>query len=226
MTTPEPTPIRRGRGRPRSVDAVNPRDILEATVRAVAEGGYAALSVRGVARSLGVSLATVQHHFGTRAQLYQAAVEYTLAEVERERAQISDRSLRQRIRNALAASSSRPGVLAAFVGDRAPGNDERLAHFAARYRDLFDAPEATVADLQGDRTARQIDADAFMVLLTIGITSVAGAPEAVRALYGIDVTRPEDCDRLADGLADIISNGLFDPAPSPAAPRPESGGHD
>ena len=115
-------------------------DILEAALDAFTQGGYGGLSMRAVARSLGVSLATVQHHFGTKAELYRAAVDYTLADADRQRALSPRRDLNQRIRNLLDVSSARPGLLAAFLGDRSPGHEERLAYFAQQFTGLFPEP--------------------------------------------------------------------------------------
>ena len=207
---------KRGRGRPRTTDAVNPTDILEAAIDAVSHGGYDALSMRGVARSLGVSLATVQHHVGTKAGLYRAVVDYALAEADYQRSLAPTRDLRQRIRNALDASSARPGLLAAFLGDRSAGHEDRLAHVARRFRELFDDPAEIVADLQAGHRGRPVDAEAVLILLTIGITSLAGAPEAVRSIYGVDLADADDRRRLADGLADVLGNGLYEPAGSEA----------
>ena len=166
--------------------------------------------MRAVARSVGVSLAAVQHHFGTKAELYRAAVDYTLADADRQRALASERDLNQRIRNSLDVSSARPGLLAAFLADNSPGHEDRLAHFAQRFNELFDDPAKELADIQAGGLGRPVDPRALMSLLTIGITSIAGAPEAMRTIYGIDLTSPAERNRLADALADIIGNGLFE----------------
>ena len=205
---PEPSQ-RRGRGRPRAEVAVDRTEILEASLDAFAHGGYEGLSMRGVARSMGVSLATVQHHFGTKAELYRAAVDYTLADADRQRAMESRRDLNQRIRNLLDVSSARPGLLAAFLGDRSDGHQGRLAYFAERFKTLFAEPAETLAELQDQGPGRDVDPEALMVLLTIGISSIAGAPEATRAIYGIDLTSPTSRNDLADALTDIIGKGIF-----------------
>ena len=166
--------------------------------------------MRAVARSLGVSLAAVQYHFGTKAELYLAAIDYTLAGADRQRSLAAGRDLNQRIRNSLDVSSARPGVLAAFLGDNSPGHEDRLAHFAERFNELFDEPAKELADLQAGRQGRPVDGRALMALLTIGITSIAGAPAAMQAIYGIDLTSTDEREGLADALADIIGNGLFE----------------
>ena len=204
------SPPRRGRGRPRAAVAVDRTAILEAALDAFARGGYEGLSMRAVARSLGVSLATVQHHFGTKADLYRAAVDYTLADADRQRALEPRRDLNQRIRNLLDVSTARPGLMAAFLGDRSLGHEDRLVYFAERLNEVLDDPVRTLADLQAGASARPVDANALMILLIVGISSIAGAPEAARAIYGIDLISPDERNRLADALTDIIGHGIFE----------------
>ncbi|WP_432943596.1 TetR family transcriptional regulator [Kribbella sp. CA-253562] len=50
--------------------------LLEASVESLAEVGYAATTVAVVAARAGVSRGAAQHHFPTRADLFEAAVEY------------------------------------------------------------------------------------------------------------------------------------------------------
>ena len=67
----------RGRGRPRSVAA--DEAILEATRAVLAEDGWAALTVEGVAARAGVAKTTVYRRFSSRADLAVAAVAQLVA---------------------------------------------------------------------------------------------------------------------------------------------------
>lgn len=45
---------------------------------------------------------------------------------------------------------------------------------------------------------------------------MASIPEALRAVYGIDLATADERDRLADGLADVLGHGLFESSTIPA----------
>ncbi|MET9899943.1 TetR family transcriptional regulator [Streptomyces sp. NPDC006446] len=74
---------RRGRGRPtRTQTESGPatRDrILEAAREEFSERGYEKTSVRGIAKSAGVDSALVHHYFGTKEQVFEAAIEVAFA---------------------------------------------------------------------------------------------------------------------------------------------------
>ncbi|MFJ6832263.1 TetR family transcriptional regulator [Streptomyces sp. NPDC091209] len=76
---------RRGRGRPtRTQTEAGPatRDrILEAAREEFSERGYEKTSVRGIAKSAGVDSALVHHYFGTKEQVFEAAIEGAFAPV-------------------------------------------------------------------------------------------------------------------------------------------------
>jgi AcrR family transcriptional regulator len=81
LTTPT-TPARRGPGRP--ADGGDRRTAIVAAARAeFAAKGYAAASVRGIAREAGVDPALVHHYFGTKEQVFVAAMELPFDPAER-----------------------------------------------------------------------------------------------------------------------------------------------
>ncbi|MEU0028834.1 TetR family transcriptional regulator [Streptomyces sp. NPDC006335] len=72
----------RKRGRPRRAesDAAGTRDrILLAAREEFSERGYEKTSVRGIAKAAGVDSALVHHYFGTKEQVFEAAVEVAAA---------------------------------------------------------------------------------------------------------------------------------------------------
>ncbi|WP_329456377.1 TetR/AcrR family transcriptional regulator [Streptomyces sp. NBC_01497] len=76
--TPAPSPGRRGRGRPaRAATEAGPgarERILGAARGEFAEHGYDRTSVRGIAKAADVDPALVHHYFGTKEQVFGAAI--------------------------------------------------------------------------------------------------------------------------------------------------------
>ncbi|MCK8437889.1 TetR/AcrR family transcriptional regulator [Streptomyces sp. D2-8] len=65
----------RRRGRPPRTEAADTRDrILTAARDEFSERGYEKTSVRGIAKSAGVDPALVHHYFGTKEQVFEAAI--------------------------------------------------------------------------------------------------------------------------------------------------------
>ncbi|MFF1300641.1 MULTISPECIES: TetR family transcriptional regulator [unclassified Streptomyces] len=66
----------RKRGRPPGTESADTRDrILTAAREEFSERGYEKTSVRGIAKAAGVDSALVHHYFGTKEQVFEAAVE-------------------------------------------------------------------------------------------------------------------------------------------------------
>ncbi|MEU9371275.1 TetR family transcriptional regulator [Streptomyces avermitilis] len=80
MTDPD-APRRRGRpSRTQTEAAPATRDrILEAAREEFSERGYEKTSVRGIAKAAGVDSALVHHYFGTKEQVFEAAIEVAFA---------------------------------------------------------------------------------------------------------------------------------------------------
>ncbi|MFF5408619.1 TetR family transcriptional regulator [Streptomyces misionensis] len=82
MTGPAdaPGPAARRRGRPPRTDSAGTRDrILAAAREEFSAHGYDRTSVRRIARAAGVDPALVHHYFGTKEQVFAAAVEVVFA---------------------------------------------------------------------------------------------------------------------------------------------------
>ncbi|GGY51676.1 TetR/AcrR family transcriptional regulator [Streptomyces djakartensis] len=70
----------RRRGRPPRAESADTRDrILTAAREEFSERGYEKTSVRGVAKAAGVDPALVHHYFGTKEQVFEAAITQSFA---------------------------------------------------------------------------------------------------------------------------------------------------
>ena len=89
------------------------------------------------------------------------------------------------------------------------------AHFATPSRSMLDEPDV-LRELQEERGRDGLDAAAFMALLAIGVSAIAGSPHAV-ALYGIDLGDPDE--RAAWRAGSLTSSPT---AFSPRRPVPDA----
>ena len=199
---------RRAPGRPKGTGKVDPDDIIAAAVDALATGGYKALSMRGIARSLGVSLSTVQHHYPTKDELWRAAVDRLAATtIDRQRStDLSD--VAGSIATELAAHRIQPGLIIALLTDTDDGSKERIAYLAQRFSTMLARPADELHELEQQGLMRPVNADALFALFAIGIGALAGAAPALAAIFGYDVTTDTGRKEFADDLADILVLGL------------------
>jgi AcrR family transcriptional regulator len=199
----------RGRGRPKGGGIIDRQDIIDAALDALANGGYASLSMRGVARSLDVSLGAVQHHFATKDALWKASTDDFSASLQRYASDAASPDLTSAIENLLEQGSTRPGLMAALLSDRAPGSAERISYLAERLIEQFTKSQELIESRSARGNLRPIDARAFLMVLGIGVGSIAGAAEATHTLYGYNLNDPGERGALAHALADILSFGVL-----------------
>lgn len=166
--------------------------------------------MRGVARTIGASLATVQRHFPTKDELWRGAIDDVLDGFSDPTLSKFDRSLARSIEELLGRGRSHPGLIARLFTDQSPGHLERHEYLAGRLANRHDRSRAFVAEQQDGHVVRDIDLSALFLLLTIGVGAVAGAPTAARDIYGFDLDDHLDRKRLAERLADILTLGILE----------------
>ncbi|MFE2886167.1 TetR/AcrR family transcriptional regulator [Streptomyces graminifolii] len=82
------------RGRPPRTESADTRDrILTAAREEFSERGYEKTSVRGIAKAAGVDPALVHHYFGTKEQIFEAAVEVAFAPAQNAPETVAEGSL-------------------------------------------------------------------------------------------------------------------------------------
>ncbi len=103
-------------------------EILDGALEAFSEAGFEAMSVRELTRRLGVSHNLVHHHFGSKEDLWRAALEHGISSTANELAALLSQSigrpgsrnvLRQVLERAIALLTKRPEVARIFADESA-----------------------------------------------------------------------------------------------------------
>jgi AcrR family transcriptional regulator len=137
----EPGAGRRSPGRPRAGDGtgVDSATILDAALRAFATQGYDGVSLRTLNRDLGVSHSLISQRFGTKHDLWLAAVEHGFGRMSRLMADVFDptiadplEQLRLWIRRFLSVSADHPELLG-IVNIEGRRSSERLTYLYDHY---------------------------------------------------------------------------------------------
>jgi len=214
-----PRPARSGRppGRPRrdAGPAVGREDIVATARRILSASGPEGLALRDVARRLDVSLATVQRHFPTKDELWRACVDAMLpgqpapASRQASDASVLGAELVAQLHRQVGAIVSGSGVAAAMWHDTGRGAEQRLAYLSDRAGALVEGNRQRLRAAAAAGSLRPIDADVFLALVGLGVTSMVSEPEALRRLFAIDLDEPGQVERVANALADLLLNGVL-----------------
>ncbi|MFT4569446.1 MAG: TetR/AcrR family transcriptional regulator [Hyphomicrobiaceae bacterium] len=213
----DPQAPRRGAGRPRGATADRTREeILEGALEAFADAGYEAMSVRELARRVGVSHNLVHHHFGAKPEVWQAAVKFGLEASILELVELLEKAtglpspeetLRIGLRRTISMLARRPAI-ARIIADEAGRGGERLDYIY----DEFIQPGLTTLErfLGGAQGNRIHDVDSRM--LALFVASVVSAPFTHGALAAkLGVPRPKSeraVERYAETLVDLMLGGI------------------
>ena len=183
--------------------------IREAALRHFAEQGYERATIRGIARSAGVSPGLLRHHFGSKEELRRECDEYVSGQLRRINAQMLD-----------------------DIGDtaRAQRGAKRFQRYVARalaedwatarpiFEEMVTATELWLA--RADQARPDPPAVDRRIRATLVAAMKAGIPllhEHVSRAMGTDMFGPEGDRLLALALLDIYSHTIIDAEAASAA---------
>ena len=164
--------------------------------------------MRGVARDVGVSLATVQRHFPTKDELWRGAIDFYIESAAAPTLSVAEVSLEAALEFFLNYNADYPGLLTTVFSDHVSGYEERHRYIADRIADRRDEMFRFITDLQDQGVVRDVDTSALVLLMHMGVGSIASTPGATRRIYGFDLERAEERKRLAGALSDILRFGV------------------
>lgn len=204
------------------------RTLLDGALEAFAAHGYDATSVRDLARRLGVSHNLVHHHYGSKWQLWQAALEHALASSGRDLFALVEANDRERdwevanragITGAVMLFARHPAV-AKILADESARGGPRFEFLYERYIGPFARLLERLLDAApGRKQRRGIDPRAAMLFLFAGMTAPFALGGLAAKLGGAPHATDDDLQRFAATVAELIAHGL---APSRGAARATS----
>jgi TetR/AcrR family transcriptional regulator len=216
MSRPSEAQRKRRPGRPPAGgEAVSADAILERALRAFATFGYDGVSVRTLNRELGVSHSLIAQRFGTKDDLWHAAVDHGFGRISRHMADVFDptisdplEQLRLWIRRFLHFSAEHPELLG-LMNIEGREDTERLAYVYERYVDpSMGRVERLLEHLADAGRIRRVPLRTFHFLLAHG----GAAPYTLLALAErfdpSSPLEPEAVDAHARLVADVLIAGL------------------
>lgn len=212
-------PAKRPRGRP-AADAqpvANREEFLDVALDVFAELGFEGASLRELTRRLNVSHGLIIARFGSKLQLWKAAVDHGVRRLEEqvEQAQLAAPSTTdhaQRLKNIyvafLLALSREPAILR-MMNLEGQRNSERLRYIVDSYMSAssFQGAKALL-DGQQDGVFRSVSPAVMLFLVAYGGGAVF-SQGALALLLGINISEdPESLKKCAEEIAEIMINGI------------------
>lgn len=212
----------RGPGRPPTGAPVLRRDeLLEAAAVAFSHG-YAAMSVRALARDLGVSQSAVQHHAATKQDLLFAVIDEVVvpslmitgqgvaslagAGGGSSSSSSVQGSVRRLIRARVDGLVAHGGIVLSVMSDRSRGSDERRARLVAALEPARIAALGALGALARSGAIRPVSVAAWTALTIAAIPALAQAWFMLERIEpGLDVDR----DAVLDEITDLLVLGLL-----------------
>ena len=205
----------KARGRPKAADALPGDEILAVALRTFATHGYEGVSLRTINRELGASHNLIYQRFGTKEELWKAAVDYGFGGlVTYARASfdptVADplEQLRLAVRRFVLYSAGHPELLA-LMSIEGRQNTERLRYIYDTYIEPSQRPLARLLDhLAEEGAIRAIPYRTFFFLFVHGGASSFTLAPLATLFDPSDPCEPQSAEQQADLVATIIIEGL------------------
>jgi AcrR family transcriptional regulator len=205
-------------GRPPGADGRETREaILDAALEAFAGTGYEAMSVRELTRQLGVSHTLVNHYFGSKWELWRAAVEHGFGEAAGEIRGMLERNvgrpdpvdvIRTSVRRALALLARRPAVARILAEESARGG-ERLAFLYENFLEPGVVALKRFLSAARPRGAQDVDVRVLLLFVISGMSALFTHRALGEKLGMPDPDRESTLVSNAEAIAELTVGGLF-----------------
>ncbi len=206
-------------GRPPGADGEATREtILKAALEAFAEAGYEAMSVRALARRLGVSHNLIHHHFESKRQLWYEAIDFGLGrraseirqflEIPESNPQDAITGFCEGVRRFILLGAHLPAIPRILLHEFAEGG-ERLDYIYEQH--LQPLVEGAIRFLKhlGDAKAGDIDARSFILLIGTSTLSLFNQSAFAEKIGGPDPFSEETVERHIRTVTRLVLTGVL-----------------
>ncbi|MFD3455316.1 TetR/AcrR family transcriptional regulator [Streptomyces sp. NPDC058691] len=196
---------------------LNEDEILRRGLATFAELGYAATTMRELARRLDVSHNFINDRYGSKGNFWVAVVDFALRDVQSglDRLLAASRDDGERLRNVvvrlyrLAANASE---LNRLITDESTRDSSRLDHLHQRFvKPFWDSIEPTVDNLMAAGRIPRVPTHILYFAITGPALTLAQDPIADRLNPAASPVANQDRDAMADALSGLVLRGLLPP---------------
>jgi len=214
-----PKKSKRTLGRPPGADSDATRTLLlEGSLEAFGESGYEAMSVRALTRRLGVSHNLVHHYFGSKRDLWMAALDHVLEAKKVEILEIlasgsgapdeAEITLREVIGRVVTLMAELPALPRIFVQESAAGGDRLDALFDRYLGPGLNAVEGFLSRIPSTAQPRP-DVRSMLMFLAGGIPALFTHSALAKRVIGPDALEAESRERFVDATTKVLLNGIL-----------------
>ncbi|MEU1536058.1 TetR/AcrR family transcriptional regulator [Streptomyces fagopyri] len=195
------------------------REILRRGLDTFAELGYAATTVRELARRLDVSHNFINDRYGSKDKFWRAVVDFALRDDQDEfdlqlaRSRDDDERLRNVIVQ-LYRRSANASALNRLLADESTRDSNRLDYLHERFiKPFWDSIEPTINRLMAAGRIPEAPPHVLYTAITGPALALAQEPVADRLNPAAAPVAEQDRDSMADTLSSLVLHGLLRPPP-------------
>jgi AcrR family transcriptional regulator len=206
---------RRRPGRPRADEALDVAQILAATLQAFARDGYEGVSVRTLSKELGVSHNLLHARFGSKPDLWRAAVDHGFGQMTQQMLNVFDPTItdpieqaKRVIRRFVIFSAEHPELLG-LMDIEGRQNTERLDYLYERYlKPSLAGIEALLEYLIAAGQVRKIEMRQLHFIVAHGAIALYTLVPLAERFDPRSPFEPGAVQAHADLIADFVVDGL------------------
>jgi len=220
----KPVQAVRARGRPKGQggenDAATRRRILDAALQTFSLHGFEGTSITSIARSHRVSPPLIHYYFGSKDELWRAAMDQGIGDMVRNLKEVCDElveadclaRLKFFIRRYIALVVERPAVFRVIVRESDTPNP-RLTWLAHHYMTPFYTLiiELVQTAQEAGRIKTIVPPYHMAQIITGAAYHFLASRNRLLEAYGVDVNTREARERHANAVVDILFNGMLTP---------------